>query len=309
MKFTAFLAFLCLICDYSKAQLNTVAGSGNTSSYSIFINGNTNYNVGNYTGLSLYYLNGASYLESGNPSTSVLAPLNLKGSVINLNRTIIKGATDDTSYNLITNGKIKLGNNSYSGDISMTGKIATPLVTRLKESDNSSIVPVTAGDLMINNFWGVAINLDRGLYHDNSLATYSVLKSTSSFTINNFTSDSTLNTLLIVRNSGNVGIGITNPQEKLAVNGTVVAKKVRVTSTGWPDYVFNENYQLPSLKETAAYIKNHKHLPGIPAAAEVAQNGQDLGEMNKLLLQKVEELTLHLIELQAKVEKLEAARQ
>ncbi|WP_217607270.1 hypothetical protein [Chitinophaga sp. GbtcB8] len=96
---------------------------------------------------------------------------------------------------------------------------------------------------------------------------------------------------------GSVGIGTTNPQAKLAVNGDVFAKKIKVTQTGWPDYVFGEDYALPSLAVVEKYINEHKHLPGIPTATAVEKEGLDLGEMNKQLLQKVEELTLYLIEL------------
>lgn len=95
---------------------------------------------------------------------------------------------------------------------------------------------------------------------------------------------------------GNVGIGTSKPMEKLSVNGTIRAKEIKVEAEPWPDYVFKEDYPLLSLSETESYIKEHGHLPEVPNATEVAENGLPLGEMNRILLQKIEELTLHLIE-------------
>ncbi|WP_437921170.1 hypothetical protein [Sphingobacterium sp. LRF_L2] len=105
--------------------------------------------------------------------------------------------------------------------------------------------------------------------------------------------------------NGNVGIGTTNPAEKLAVNGNIRAKEIKVEATNWPDYVFEENYDLPLLKDTEAFIKTNKHLPGIPRAKEAEAEGVSLGEMNKALLQKVEELTLYIIEQEKRIQKLE----
>jgi hypothetical protein len=95
--------------------------------------------------------------------------------------------------------------------------------------------------------------------------------------------------------NGNVGIGTATPNAKLAVNGNIRAKEIKVENANWPDYVFAEGYQLPSLQQTEKHIKEKGHLPGIPSAEEVKTNGVDLGDMNARLLQKLEEVTLHLI--------------
>ncbi|MFC3197300.1 hypothetical protein ACFOET_06720 [Parapedobacter deserti] len=103
--------------------------------------------------------------------------------------------------------------------------------------------------------------------------------------------------LIISDSNGNVGIGIDNPTDKLAVNGSIRAKEIKVETANWPDYVFKKDYPLLPLEDVDAYIKENGRLPGIPAAAEVEANGVALAEMNRKLLEKVEELTLYLIEL------------
>jgi len=87
-----------------------------------------------------------------------------------------------------------------------------------------------------------------------------------------------------------------NVKLHLTPDGVLRAKEVLVTLTGWPDYVFEEDYALMSLQETEQFIKENKRLPAIPSAAEVAENGVNLGEMNALLLKKVEELTLYILQ-------------
>ena len=95
--------------------------------------------------------------------------------------------------------------------------------------------------------------------------------------------------------SAKVGIKTTNPTYDLDVNGVIRGKEVRVES-GWADFVFDKDYKLPELNEVKAHIEKHKQLPGIPSAEEVKQNGIGLSEATTLLLQKVEELTLYVIQ-------------
>ncbi|WP_443946579.1 hypothetical protein ACJVDH_05570 [Pedobacter sp. AW1-32] len=95
---------------------------------------------------------------------------------------------------------------------------------------------------------------------------------------------------------GNLGIGTNAPSDKLSVNGNIRAREIKVDSQNWPDYVFEENYKITPLADLETYIKQHKHLPDMPSAKEIESNGASLGELVKLQQQKIEELTLHLIE-------------
>jgi hypothetical protein len=88
------------------------------------------------------------------------------------------------------------------------------------------------------------------------------------------------------------------------VNGTIHAKEVKVDLNNWSDFVFSPTYKLPSLSEVEKYVKANNHLPEIPSAKEVQQNGVSVGEMQNKLLQKVEELTLYVIELKKENEQL-----
>jgi len=104
--------------------------------------------------------------------------------------------------------------------------------------------------------------------------------------------------------NGNFGIGTPNPTEKLAVNGTIRAKEIKVEANLWPDYVFNENHQLMPLDSLASFVKENKHLPNIAPAKSVEENGIALGELNRQLLQKIEEMTLYLIDQSREIKSL-----
>ncbi len=111
--------------------------------------------------------------------------------------------------------------------------------------------------------------------------------------------------IYFVQSGGNVGIGTTDPKAKLSVEGTIASEEVRVLPdiSQYPDFVFADDYKLRPIKEVEDYILKNKHLPEIPKAEEV-KDGIALGEMNSKLLQKIEELTLYIIEQNKEIEKL-----
>jgi hypothetical protein len=116
--------------------------------------------------------------------------------------------------------------------------------------------------------------------------------------------------------SGNVGIGSTNPDEKLTVKGKIHAEEIKVDLAVPADYVFEKyytgksklksDYSLQTLAEIESFTKENHHLPNIPSAQEIQQNGLLLGEMSNVLLQKIEELTLYAIEQNKVIEELKA---
>ncbi len=117
--------------------------------------------------------------------------------------------------------------------------------------------------------------------------------------------NSTSGDVMSITGDGKVGIGTTNPGAfRLAVNGFIRAKEIRV-NTGWADYVFEDDYVLKPLAEVESFIKANKHLPDMPAAAELQKDGVDISAMQTKMMAKIEELTLHLIEANKKIIALE----
>ena len=108
----------------------------------------------------------------------------------------------------------------------------------------------------------------------------------------------------MVLKQGNVGIGTTTPDFKLTVNGKIKAEEIQVVVDVPADYVFEEDYSLMPLEEVEKFVTKNKHLPGMPDAQSLIANGWQVGEMNNKLLEKVEELTLYLIEMNKELDQV-----
>ncbi|WP_299220848.1 hypothetical protein [uncultured Aquimarina sp.] len=189
------------------------------------------------------------------------------------------GGLNENLMNL-KNGKIGIGTTNPLSTlfISGTNQVEGPSIPKvLAVADPSDITKTISLGYDKNIDAGVMVSVDQGTGWKNTL---------------------------IQPHGGNVGIGTINPGAwKLAVNGKIRAKEIKV-ETGWSDFVFYDNYKLPTLKEVENHIEENGHLKDIPSAKEVEENGIFLGEMDSKLLQKIEELTLYTIQQQKEIEVL-----
>jgi hypothetical protein len=189
-----------------------------------------------------------------------------------------------------------------SGDVGMG--TTTPLVKlHLKESGSPEVFRIegTTGVQM-----GLAVNgIENGFF--NMTGDDMKIGTLASNDLGRFIVRVNGGDRMFVHPDGRVSIGTATPAVGylLSVNGKIISTEVRVElNVNWPDYVFNRNYKLPSLKSVEEFIAKYNRLPNIPSAEEVKKNGIELGDMNKRLLEKVEELTLYMIKQDKELEAL-----
>ena len=111
-------------------------------------------------------------------------------------------------------------------------------------------------------------------------------------------------TKLIIKNNGNIGIGTETPDSKLAVNGDIHAKEVRIDLAGWADYVFYDTYKLPTIDEAKQHIESKGHLINMPSAKQILSDGLNVGEITRLQQEKIEELMLYIIQMDKEIKDL-----
>ncbi|SDW58009.1 hypothetical protein SAMN05444410_1047 [Hydrobacter penzbergensis] len=272
-------------------------GSDNILALSIASNGNAGFGSINPNGsIEIFRSNGEAsmHLNAGNGSPALRfqkAGSNTFGIIGNY-----PNGNDLNFYNYTTNnsqmyfksdGKIGVGTTSPSYTIDINGTVNTTV------SSGSNLFLTKSSGASIAFFDGVNYNalIEAGL---------------AGHRLEFWTNDgNSLVERMRINQSGNVGIGTTNPSEKLSVNGNIRTQKLIVTQTGWSDYVFDKDYKLRSLRSLETFIKENKHLPEIPAANEVETKGINVGDNQALLLKKIEELTLYVIEQNKKIEQLE----
>lgn len=202
--------------------------------------------------------------------------------------TVIKSDGDDALVTIDDDGYMGVGTSSPEGLLHVGDNTGSGVIFSNRISTFS---PMKGAQIS----WAES-NLEGGTEGDLIIAPSTDVNTSSiRFFTNNGT---TVGERVRIDESGNVGIGTNSPGAALAVNGTILAHEVAITTnvTSYPDFVFTDDYKLMSLEDLKQFIEKYGHLPEIPTATEASQNGIKLAEMNKKLLQKVEELTLHLIE-------------
>lgn len=205
----------------------------------------------------------------------------------------LKAAPGIPQLIVATNGNVGIGTDSPNEKLEVAGSIKF-------SSEYSHILwPVHA-----THQYGGGITGDDGqfkrltLYHGHSIAFETGSNSRSHS-----------NTRIYINSSGNVGIGTTGPTYKLHVNGDTRSNRFISNTNTYADFVFEDDYRLAPLSEVEKYIKKNNHLPDIPSEAEAKKNGVDLQEMQAKLLQKIEELTLYVIEQNKRIDALQKENQ
>ncbi|MCK7556124.1 hypothetical protein MKQ70_14290 [Chitinophaga sedimenti] len=290
---------LCALTEARAQQnLQQVTTAGNSTDRDIVTSG-------------IYYVSSVSGFGSLNDNGSAVML-----RAINSNNTVLRPLVLDASKTLIGNKlMINLGNVTNDDG-----------VTKLQVNGGSSMGWLNVGSGIANGVWS-QLHLSHGTGSDANITVENSYSATpSSASIGLFQHDGTnyrgrgyawalqpsgdlallrrrnnadtYTDFTIQNSTGNIGIGTGNPTERLAVKGTVQALKVKVINlANWPDYVFDSTYTLMPLPELESYISQHKHLPSIPSALEVRAQGLDLAGNQAALLEKLEELSLYVIQL------------
>lgn len=147
-----------------------------------------------------------------------------------------------------------------------------------------------------SRYWGIAGKTGTGAINNDRMSIYNIATGFEALVMNGE------GTVVML---GKLGIGTHDPGlYKLAVNGNVRSKEV-VVESAWADYVFDKGYELPSITELEQYIIKNNHLPNIPASREIEEKGLHLGDMQKRMMEKIEELSLYIIELHKRIVDLE----
>lgn len=188
-----------------------------------------------------------------------------------------------------SSGNVGIGTLSPAADLEVNGRF---MVGGANLDVNASLGNLSylsnSGKMLIG--W----NRSQGMGETNFISNQG-LGGSGGFSFYNYTNSGELKLLMLMNGNGNIGIGTNAVSDRFAVDGRIKAREVIVTDMGWADHVFDDRYRLPKLSEVSRYITINKHLPGIPSAKEVSESGVRVGEMQARLLEKIEELTLHVI--------------
>lgn len=186
--------------------------------------------------------------------------------------------------------QMRIANNGYVG-IGTTNP-----GSKLVIADGNNGVSINSGDV---SGLGFNRNVSDGAIYNPNLSGWQFSARDERFSLEGY--NGAAHNLLNVLKNGNVGIGTTNPDQKLTVKGKIHAEEIIIDLAVPADYVFKPNYKLMPLHQVEQFVKTNSHLPEIPSTNEITKNGLSMGEMQNKLLQKVEELTLYAIQQNKKI--------
>lgn len=181
-------------------------------------------------------------------------------------------------------GNVAIGTANANGQLQLSNTLANRKIVLYEAANND------------NQYFGFGANASTFRYQVDATTTDHVFYAASSSTVSN--------ELMRIKGNGNVTIGVATPATgyKLTVAGKIICTELKVQLQPFPDYVFEKTYKLRSLKEVENHIDAYKRLPGMPSAKEVESAGINVGEMQGKVVEKVEELTLYIIQQQKQID-------
>lgn len=335
MKKLNFISFLLIIISgkltaqqiYNGDNGLTTTGTGIEKKVSLggtLNTAGTSIDLGSYTfGFKKSNTNYLFIENTGNVGIGLITPqfkLDVSGDAHFGGKTFIGNST--TPYTLSTSGTLNVYNDQGDGDIQVSG-YDSPNKSSLSFNTGGGNGTAYRARIQIKNSSGDLEFLSNALggrnagfafFNEAVSATVPLLKLNynGSVGINTTTpnSEAKLDVNGNIFTNGKILIGSTLAKAgnfSLAVNGEAIFNRAVVKLYGnWPDYVFEESYKLPSLETVEQFIRNHKHLQGFKPHYEIKKTGVDLGESQKIIVQKIEELTLYLIEQNKQIKSLQA---
>jgi hypothetical protein len=215
------------------------------------------------------------------------------------------GSIYNVRMSVLNNGNVGIGTTTPAYSLQVQKTSTAPAIMIGGGFSGGPRLQVYGLDADPSGWMGLGTDMGGGPYEHSVYFPASPSGNDGKLTIGDY-NGGTYNARLTVLSNGNVGIGTKLPKERLSVYGTIRATEVKVETANWPDYVFHESYKVRTLPELEDFIKRYKHLPEIPTTAEIEKNGVELGQVNAKLLQKVEELTLYMIQMNKELIKLKA---